>query len=75
VVLNKMDTLEPDERSTVAAFLRLTQFLAHEKRATLRAAVVRKASVLVGDLQLETEQRKQSFGERGRRSVPICLAL
>jgi hypothetical protein len=33
----------------------LTQFLAHEKQATLRAAVARKASALVGELQLETE--------------------
>jgi hypothetical protein len=101
VVLNKIDTLDPGERGTAAAFLRrvlteqagldaatpifclssrqglrarlagdaealrasglaeleahLTQFLAHEKQATLRAAVARKASALVGDLQLETE--------------------
>jgi hypothetical protein len=107
VVLNKIDTLEPDELATVTAFLRrvlteqagldpatpifclsgrrglrarlagdadaldasglaeleahLTQFLAHEKHATLRAAVARKASVLVGDLQLETEFRLKAL--------------
>lgn len=101
VVLNKIDTLEPEERVTAAAFLRrvldeqecldpatpifclsgrrglrtrlagdapalaetgllelethLTQFLTHEKQATLRAAVARKASALVGELKLETE--------------------
>lgn len=32
----------------------LTQFLAHEKRATLHAAVARKVTALLGDLQLET---------------------
>lgn len=101
VVLNKIDTLEPEEGATLVAFLRrvlaeqagldgatpifclsgrralrarvsgdadaldasglaelevhLTQFLAHEKQATLRAAVARKASALVDDLQVETE--------------------
>jgi predicted GTPase len=101
IVLNKVDTLESDERETAAAFLRrvlaeqanvngespvfcvsarralsaqktddaaeaeasglpeleahLTQFLANEKSATLHAAIARKASALVGDLQLETE--------------------
>jgi len=33
----------------------LTQFLTHEKQATLRAAVARKAFALVGELQLEIE--------------------
>jgi GTP-binding protein EngB required for normal cell division len=100
VVLNKIDTVEPDERIIVEAFLRrvlaeqagldmttpifclsgrdalrarlvgdcgaqeasgiaeleayLTQFLALEKQTTLRAAVARKASALIGDLQMET---------------------
>ena len=94
VVLNKIDTLDPDERETATTFLRrvlleqvgldpatpifclssrqnlrarltgnvealdgsgiaelqtyLMQFLAHERRSTLRAAVARKAAILVG---------------------------
>lgn len=127
VVLNKVDTLEPDERETATAFLRrmlseqagingetpifrvsargalraleagdagaleasgfpaleahLTQFLAHEKQATLHAAVARKASALLTELQLETEialkalrlpledleQRMASFDEAAKR--------
>lgn len=100
VVLNKIDTVEPDERIIVETFLRrvlaeqagldmttpifclsgrdglrarlvgdsgalkasgiaeleayLTQFLALEKQTTLRAAAARKASALIGDLQMET---------------------
>jgi GTP-binding protein EngB required for normal cell division len=100
VVLNKIDTVDPDERIIVEAFLRrvlaeqagldmttpifclsgrdglrarlvgdcgaleasgiagleayLTQFLALEKQTTLRAAVARKASALIGDLKIET---------------------
>jgi GTP-binding protein EngB required for normal cell division len=101
IVLNKIDTLESDERETAEAFLRrvlteqakldastpifclsarralracqtrdtpafeasgfadfeayLTEFLASDKRATLNAAVSRKASALVSELRLETE--------------------
>ena len=33
----------------------LTQFLANEKNATLKAAIARKASALIGDLQFEEE--------------------
>jgi hypothetical protein len=100
-VLNKVDTVEPEDRVTAATFLRrvlgeqgylepmapifsvssrsglrarlagdtdafaksglyeleayLTQFVTHEKEATLHTAVARKASALVAELQLETE--------------------
>jgi GTP-binding protein EngB required for normal cell division len=100
VVLNKIDTLEPNELTEATAFLRgvlaeqagldtttpifclsgrhalrarlaedaaalqvsglahleahLTQLLVQEKQATLRAAVARKASALVGNLRMET---------------------
>ena len=101
IVLNKIDTVEAEDRVTAVGFLRrvlseqkclepaapifclsgrrglrtklagdahalaesglleleayLTQFLTHEKEATLRAAVARKASALLGELQLEKE--------------------
>jgi GTPase SAR1 family protein len=107
VVLNKTDTLEPDEVEPVASFLRgvlaeqagldkatpifclsgrrglrarlagdldtlkasglaqleahLVQFLAQEKQATLRKAIVRKASALIGALQMETEIRLKAL--------------
>jgi len=101
VVLNKIDTVAPEEQATAEAYLRgvlvkqagmppgtaifalsarnalrakesgdtgalrasglpdleahLVQFLASEKQATLRAAVARKASDLIGELRLEAE--------------------
>jgi Dynamin family len=101
IVLNKIDTLESEDRVTAAAFLRrvlseqqcaepavpifclsgraglrarlagnahavtasglleleahLVQFLTHEKLATLRVAVARKAAALLGELKLEKE--------------------
>ena len=107
VVLNKIDTVEPDEGVAIAGFLRgvlaeqagldtatpifclsgrrglrarlagdidslkasglaqieayLTQFLAQEKQATLRTAIARKASALVGDLQMETGIRLKAL--------------
>jgi hypothetical protein len=39
----------------------LAQFLAQEKQATLRTAIARKASALVGDLQMETEIRLKAL--------------
>ena len=59
----------------------LAQFLANEKRATLSAAIARKAAALIGELQLETEislralhlpleglkQRMAAFDEAAKR--------
>jgi GTP-binding protein EngB required for normal cell division len=49
------DTEAFDASGLPALEAHLTKFLATEKRATLNAAVARKASALVGELRLETE--------------------